>query len=88
MLLRGEYGRLPGEVNEEVRRLAIGEDGIMDERPADRLSPEIEVARKQYDFAETEEDLLSCILFPQVAEDFLKKRRQNDVREIEVEWNN
>ena len=87
MLLRGEYGRLPGEVNEEVRRMAIGTDGIMKERPADRLSPEIEAARKQYDFAETEEDLLSYILFPQVAEDFLKKRKQNDLHEIEVIWN-
>ena len=84
MLLRGEYGRLPGDVNEEVRRMAIGEEEIMEERPADRLSPEIEAARRKFDFAKTEEDLLSCILFPQVAEDFLKKRKQNDVHEIEV----
>ena len=86
MLLRGEYGRLPGDVNEKVRRMAIGEEEIMEERPADRLSPEIEAARRKYDFAKTEEDLLSCILFPQVAEDFLKKRKQNDVHEIEVVW--
>ena len=87
MLLRGEYGRLPGEVNEEVRRLAIGDDGTMEERPADRISPEIEAARKQYDFTETEEELLSCILFPQVAEVFLRRRKASNVREIEVEWN-
>ena len=86
MLLRGEYGRLPGEVNEKVRRMAIGEEEIMEERPADRLSPEIEAARRKYDFAKTEEDLLSCILFPQVAEDFLKKRNLNEVHEIEVVW--
>ena len=55
---------MPWEVNEEIRRLAIGEEGIMEECPADRLLPEIEVMRKQYDFAETEEELLSCILFP------------------------
>ena len=61
---------MPWEVNEEIRRLAIGEEGIMEERPANRLLPEIEVVRKQYDFAETEEELLSCILFPQVAEFF------------------
>ena len=87
MLLRGEYGRLPGEVNEEVRRMAIGTEAIMEERPADHLSPEIEAARRKYDFAETEEDLLSSILFPQIAEEFLKKRKQNDVHEIEVVWN-
>ena len=87
MLLRGEYGRLPGEINEEVRQLAVGADGMVDVRPADLLSPEIEAAKAKYDFVDTEEDLLSCILFPQIAEDFLKRRKQNDVHEIEVVWN-
>ena len=86
MLLRGEYGRLPGEVNEEVRQMAVGTDGMVNVRPADLLSPEIESAKAKYDFVNTEEDLLSCILFPQVAEDFLKMKKKGDVREIEVEW--
>lgn len=36
-LLRGEYGRLPGEVNEEVRRKAIGDAEVITCRPADLL---------------------------------------------------
>ncbi len=67
--------------------MAVGADGMVDVRPADLLSPEIESAKAKYDFVDTEEDLLSCILFPQVAEDFLKRRKQNDVHEIEVVWN-
>ena len=89
MLLRGEYGRLPGEVNEEVRQMAVGTDGMVDVRPADLLSPEIEEAKAKYDFVDTEEDLLSCILFPQVAEKFFavrdKVEDENAVRTIVVE---
>ena len=38
-LLRGEYGQLPGEVNEEVRKKAIGSDEVITCRPADLLEP-------------------------------------------------
>ena len=86
-LLRGEYGRLPGTVNEDVRRLAISEEEIISCRPADRLEPELEAARKQYaDIAKSEEDILSCAMFPQVAPGFLKQRDSSDVHEITVDW--
>ena len=38
-LLRGEYGRLPGEVNEEVRKKALGDAEIITCRPADLIEP-------------------------------------------------
>ena len=41
-VLRGEYGRLPGEVNEEVRKKAIGDDEVITCRPADLLEPELD----------------------------------------------
>ncbi len=86
-LLRGEYGALPGEVSEEVRKMAIGEDGIIACRPADLLEPELDRIREQYsDIAKTEEDVLSCAMFPQVAPDFIKRRDDLIVHEIEVEW--
>lgn len=86
-LLRGEYGVLPGEVNEEIRKKAIGEDEVIDCRPADLLEPEIDKIKKQYsDIAKTEEDVLSCAMFPQVAPEFIRKRDGLDTHQISVEW--
>lgn len=74
-LLRGEYGALPGEVNEEVRRKAIGNDEVITCRPADMLKPELEGYRKEGgDLIKSEEDVLSYALFPQVASKFLTER--------------
>lgn len=86
-LLRGEYGELPGEVNEEVRKMAIGDDPVIACRPADLLEPELEKIKAQYgDLAKTEEDVLSCAMFPQIAPDFIKRRDDLLVHEITVEW--
>ena len=86
-LLRGEYGRLPGTVNEEVRKLAIGDDEVITCRPADRLKPELETAREMYsDIAKSEEDILSCAMFPQVAPGFIETRDNSKVHEITVDW--
>lgn len=86
-LLRGEYGELPGKVNEEVRKMAIGDDEVLSCRPADRLNPELESIREQYsDIAKSEEDILSCAMFPQVAPEYIRKRDDDGVREITVDW--
>lgn len=74
-LLRGEYGRLPGEVNEEVRRKAIGDAEVVTCRPADLLKPELENYRDEIkDRIRQEEDVLSYALFPQVALKFFDAR--------------
>ncbi|MGM9652123.1 MAG: oxaloacetate decarboxylase subunit alpha [Eubacteriales bacterium] len=71
-LLRGEYGRLPAPVNEEVRKKAIGDQEVITCRPADLLKPELEKYREESkDLARCEEDVLSYALFPQVATKFL-----------------
>ncbi len=76
-LLRGEYGRVPGLVNEDVRRKAIGNDTIITCRPADLLEPELEKQRAEAgDLAKCDEDVLSYALFPQVAAKFLKERNE------------
>ena len=86
-LLGGEYGELPGTVNEEVRKKAIGESEPITCRPADLLEPELERIKQQYsDIAKTEEDVLSCAMFPQVAPEFIRRRDDLLVHEIEVEW--
>ena len=95
-LLRGDYGKLPGEVNEEVRKLAIGDDEVITCRPADLLEPELEKYREETKgIAKSEEDVLSYALFPQVAQKFFetrdkkpepkKEESQDGVREIFVQ---
>lgn len=88
MLLQGKYGRLPGEVNEEIRKQALGDDEVITCRPADLLANEMDELRDSVkDFAKSEEDVLSCALFPQVAPDFIKKRDHiEEVKEINVIW--
>ena len=86
-LLSGEYGELPGTVNEAVRKKAIGESESITCRPADLLEPELARIKQQYsDIAKTEEDVLTCAMFPQVAPDFIRRRDDLIVHEIEVRW--
>ena len=88
-LLRGEYGRLPAEVNEQVRKKAIGDDEVITCRPADLIEPELEKYKaemQQKGIGKCDEDVLSYALFPQVAEKFLKNRDSKDiVRNLIVE---
>ena len=91
-LLRGEYGQVPGEVNEEVRRKAIGDAEVVTCRPADLLEPELaKYAEESKGLARCEEDVLSYALFPQVASKFLEERNNpkkpdDEVRTLYVEY--
>ena len=81
-LLRGEYGALPGKVNEEVRRKAIGDAEVITCRPADLLKPELEKYREEIkDVMRQEEDVLSYALFPQVAMKFFEQRNNPKPKE-------
>ena len=74
-ILRGEYGRLPAPVNEEVRKKCIGDEEIITCRPADLLEPELPKLREELkDIAESDEDIISYAMFPQVAPKFFEKR--------------
>ena len=90
-LLRGEYGRLPGEVNEEVRRKAIGDAEVITCRPADLIEPELEKYREEVKnipgFNGSEEDVLSYALFPQVATKFFATRLKAEEPKAEVDEN-
>ena len=92
-LLRGEYGKLPAPVNEEVRKKAIGDDEVITCRPADLIGPELKkyaLEMREKGIGKCEEDVLSYALFPQVAEKFFAVRDkkaddENTVRELIVE---
>ncbi len=91
-LLRGEYGKLPAPVNEDVRKKCIGDDKIITCRPADLLEPELESYAKEMKekgIGKCPEDVLSYALFPQVAEKFFTVRdkapeNENVVRNLIV----
>ncbi|MBR5473644.1 MAG: oxaloacetate decarboxylase subunit alpha [Clostridia bacterium] len=86
-LLRGEYGKLPAPVNEEVRKKAIGDDKVITCRPADLLEPELEkyaAEMKEKGIGKSYEDVLSYALFPQVAEKFFAVRDAAPVEEPAV----
>lgn len=74
-VLAGEYGKLPGKVNESVRKQAIGDKKVVTCRPADLLEPEFDrCAAEIGELARCDEDVLSYALFPQVAMKFFENR--------------
>ena len=67
---------MPGEVNEDVRRLAIGDEEVITCRPADLIAPELDKIRQEItQYIEQEEDVLTYALFPQQALAFFQKRQ-------------
>jgi oxaloacetate decarboxylase alpha subunit len=82
--VRGEYGRAPGEIDPELVKKILGDEKPIDCRPADLLEPEFEKTKKMLgERATSDEDVLSYIAFPQVAEKFFterEKRMENIVK--------
>lgn len=74
--LKGFYGRPPAPIDPKVLEKAkIKKGEIIRCRPADLLEPTIEKTKKEASYlAENIEDILSYILFPEVAREFLKKK--------------
>ena len=76
-LVRGEYGKCPATIDDEFKKKIIGDDAIIDYRPADKIAPEIDSLRERVaPYREQDEDLLSLALFEQVAIKFFEWRKQ------------
>jgi len=74
--LLGQYGKTPGEVNEDVRKQAVGNESVNTDRPADNLKPEMEKLKKEAgDLAEADEDVLTLAMFTDIGKDFLEQRK-------------
>jgi len=73
--VRGLYGRPPGPIDPAIQRRIIGDEQPIQGRPADLLSPELPKARQEAsEWVQSEEDVLSYALFPQVAREFFQRR--------------
>ena len=81
--LRGEYGKAPGQVDENLRKQVLGDEQPVTCRFADLLEPGFEKYKAEIgDLAKTEEDVLSYAAFPQVAEAFLERRKEREERAV------
>ena len=75
LYLQGRYGATPGKVNEEVRKMAIGDLDVMSCRPADLMPPELDRLHGEIDtLAKSEEDVLTYAMFPDLGRVFLQER--------------
>ncbi|WP_066712994.1 oxaloacetate decarboxylase subunit alpha [Clostridium sp. Marseille-P299] len=85
-LLRGEYGRTVKPMNKEVQRKALGNKKVITCRPADLLEPELPAAQKEIEvWKKQEEDVLTYVMFPQVATEFFQYRQaQQDKIDINL----
>ena len=73
--IRGEYGKAPGKVSEELQKLVLGDEKPITGRFADTLAPGLDAAREYLGSRATcDEDVLSYIAFPAQAEAFFDKR--------------
>lgn len=71
---RGFYGRPPAEMDPVIQRKVIGKEEPITCRPADLIPPAMEKARQELGkLARSEQDVISYVLFPQVARPFLER---------------
>ncbi|MDW7652149.1 MAG: oxaloacetate decarboxylase subunit alpha [Bacillota bacterium] len=73
--VRGLYGRPPAPLSQDLQQKVLGDGEPISGRPADQLEPQMEAATREIgELAQSEEDVISYAIFPQVAEAFFKRR--------------
>jgi pyruvate carboxylase subunit B len=74
LYLQGRYGKAPAAFDPAVQKQAIGSESSIDVRPADLLEDEMENLRAAAgDLANSEEDVLTCAMFPELGREFLEQ---------------
>ena len=78
--VRGEYGRAPGLVNEDLKQKVLGEgEKPISCRPADLIEPAYDKLKAEIeDLAHTEEDVLTYAMFPKLGREFLEFKYRNE----------
>ena len=75
LYLQGRYGKAAGQIDEELRKRAIGNEEVIEVRPADLLKPEMARLREEVgSLAQTDEDVLTYAMFPDIGRKFLEER--------------
>ncbi|WP_298500337.1 sodium-extruding oxaloacetate decarboxylase subunit alpha [uncultured Methanobrevibacter sp.] len=79
--MKGMYGKTPAPVNDEISKKIIGDEEVITCRPADLLEPEFDKFKadgEEQGFIESDEDVLTYALYPQVAPRFLKGEAEEE----------
>ena len=80
---RGEYGQSPAPINPEVVKKALGDEKPIEGRYADTLEPVFEKTKEELKgVAKNDEDVLSYILFPQVAQKYFDARKAKEEKVV------
>ena len=80
---RGEYGTTPAPIDEEIRAQILGGEKPLEGRYADTLAPVVETARAELgELAKSDEDVLSYIAFPNLAEKYLTSRKEKEENSV------
>jgi len=86
LYMQGRYGKAPGKVNPDVQRKAIGNESVIDIRPADLLKNEMDRLRSEIgELAKSEEDVLSYAMFPEIGKEFLEQREAGTLEPEKLE---
>ena len=73
--VKGQYGKAPAPIDEEVKKKIIGDEEVVTVSPADLLEPEFEKIKLEAGvLAKCDEDVITYALFPQVAPKFLENK--------------
>jgi pyruvate carboxylase subunit B len=81
LYLQGRYGKTPAKVNEEVRKIAVGDLEVTTCRPADLLSDELDKLRGEVEsLAKSDEDVLTYAMFPEIGKTFLQERAAGSLK--------
>jgi len=74
--VKGLYGRPPGRIEHRIRKKILGNEPIIDCRPADLLEPALPKATHDIpaEFIKSEEDIISYCLFPGPALEYFQWR--------------
>ncbi len=76
---RGEYGETPAPIDEAIRKQILGGEQPLTSRYADSLPPIVEPTRQKLaGIAKSDEDVLSYIAFPNLAEKFFEERKAKE----------
>jgi oxaloacetate decarboxylase alpha subunit len=74
--VKGLYGKPPAPIDPKIKKKIIGDEQPITTRPADLLEPALDkIPDDVKPYLETEEDKITYVLFPQIAQEFFKKRK-------------
>ena len=81
---RGEYGKTPAPIDPEVQAKILGDEKPIQGRYADTMPADTfeKAQEKLGDTARSEEDVLSYVAFPEVAERFFEKRKADEEKVV------